>query len=122
VRFRTVDVAGSRDRGVVAMFDFEETVAALPVGPLKVTLRFQPNESNPSGIAAYVGDRQVGWLNTNWTATDPQIVWVKRLHDAWIRPRFQGKCEHRSSGTYIIFYMPHNEELTAVADGLLARS
>ena len=58
--FKVVDVPGSRHRRVAGPSAFEETIKALPLGPLHVTLRFQPNEVNPYAIGAYVDEVQVG--------------------------------------------------------------
>jgi len=119
--FKVVDVPGSRHRRVAGPSAFEETIKALPLGPLHVTLRFQPNEVNPYAIGAYVDEVQVGWLQTEWTSTDPHVAWVKRLHDARIRPRFEGECVVDRYGRDIDFNTPLPQELTEVADELLAQ-
>jgi hypothetical protein len=72
---------------------FEEAVEALPLGPLKVTLRHKPNPDNPHAIAAFVGRQQVGWLATDWSADDPHVVWVNQLAAGGIRALFAGECK-----------------------------
>jgi hypothetical protein len=123
-RYKVVDLRGTWDRAVAGTGWFEETVAGLPLGPLKVTLRLKPNEDNPYAVAAYVGNRQVGWLATDWSATDPYVAWVTRLDAAHIRPRFQGECRLTVEVTktkMINFDMPEPKELTAIADRLLSQ-
>ena len=50
----------------------------------------EPNHANPYGISTYIGDVQVGYLGTNWSATDPWVAWMMRLDAAGIWPRFEG--------------------------------
>lgn len=65
-------------------------------------MRFEPNEANPYGVSAYVHGRQVGWLATNWKARDTSVVFVRRLDEAGILPRFQGLLRVEPSGNRII--------------------
>lgn len=99
--YRVVDVQGSRTRTVAGTSSFEDTVNALPLGPVEVTLRFQTNGANPRGLAAYVLDQQVGWLATQRSGIDsrlasgflwrdPWVNWMTTLDAAGIQPRFQG--------------------------------
>jgi len=41
-------------------------------------MRLDPNHANPYGISTYIGDVQVGYLGTDWSATDPWVVWMMR--------------------------------------------
>jgi hypothetical protein len=99
--YRVVDVPGSRTRTVVGTSSFEDTVNALPLGPVEVTLRLQTNGANTRGVAAYVLDQQVGWLATQRSGMesrlasgflwrDPWVDWMTTLDSAGIQPRFQG--------------------------------
>ncbi|BDX32222.1 hypothetical protein TUM20985_27690 [Mycobacterium antarcticum] len=99
--YRVVDVPGSRTRTVAGTSSFEETVDALPLGPVEVTLRLQTNGSNPRALAAYVLDQQVGWLATQQSVIesrlatgflfrDPWVAWMTKLDAAAVQPRFQG--------------------------------
>jgi hypothetical protein len=120
--FRIVDVAGSRDRNVAGTGHFEETVSSLPIGqPLSATLAHVPNETNPHAVAVFVDGRQVGWIGTTWSADAPELLFVKYLEAARITPRLTGRCELRTSQNlrYVLFYMPHDDELEAVTDELL---
>jgi hypothetical protein len=122
-RYRVVDVPGTWERAVVGDGHFEKTLEELPFGPLEVTMRLEPNEANPYGISAYVGNRQVGWLATEWAPSDPWVAWITRLDAAHIRPRFQGL--HRLTdnlGEHIInIHVPgwNDEDLSAIADRLI---
>ena len=95
--FRVVDVPGSWTRTVTGTSSFQDTIDALPLGPVKVTLRLEP----ASRVAAYIGDQQVGWLATQRNSvmrmtagrflwSDPWLTWVAQLDAAEIEPRFQG--------------------------------
>ncbi len=99
--YRIVDVAGTWTRSIAGTSSFAEAVAALPLGPVEVTLRLQPKDSDPHGLAAYVDEQQVGWLATQRSGIesrlasgflwrDPSVTWMTRLDAAGIRPRFQG--------------------------------
>ena len=99
--YRVVDVPGSRTRTVAGTSSFEETINALPLGPIEVTLRLETKAANTSGLAAYVLDRQVGWLATQRSGIDsrlasgflwrdPWVTWVTQLDAAGVQPRFQG--------------------------------
>ncbi|KUI26559.1 hypothetical protein AU196_02810 [Mycobacterium sp. IS-1742] len=91
---------------------------------MKVTLRLKPNDANPHAVAAFVGNRQVGWLGTEWTATDPWVEWMTRLDAARIRPRFAGVCRLHDILKYrlINFDVPgrNDEDLSAIADRLIS--
>jgi len=91
--YRTVDVAGTWTRAVAGSWHFEDTVKALPLGPCFVTLRLEPNDANPYGISAYVAGQQVGWLSTEWVASDKWVRFVTRLDEVGILPRLQ--AQHR---------------------------
>ena len=123
-QYKAVDVAGTWDRAVVGDHHFPGVVDSLPFGPLKVTLRLKPNEANPFAIAAYVGNRQVGWLATDWRADDPYVAWVTRLDSAGIRPRLSGlhKLTEVRREHIINFDVPsdRDEDLQALADTLIA--
>jgi hypothetical protein len=110
--FKIVDIPGNWDRNVVGTHHFEETVEALPLGPLKVTLRHKPNPDNPHAIAAFVGRQQVGWLSTDWSANDPHVVWVKRLEAIGVRPRFYGECKLSEvrRDRKVVFLMPGRDD------------
>lgn len=99
--YRVVDVSGSRTRTVAGTSSFEETLNALPLGPVGVTLRLQRNGANTRGLAAYVLDQQVGWLATQQSIIDsrlatgflwrdPWVAWMTKLDAAGIQPRFHG--------------------------------
>lgn len=99
--YRVVDVPGSRTRTVTGTSSFEETMNALPLGTVEVTLRLQANGANPRGVAAYILDQQVGWLATQQSAIesrlatgflfrDPWVTWMTTLDEAGIQPRFHG--------------------------------
>ncbi len=99
--YRVVDVPGTWTRTIAGTSAFETAVESLPLGPVEVTLRLQPRDSDPHGIAAYIEEQQVGWLATQRSALelrlasgflwrDPSVTWMTRLDEAGIRPRFQG--------------------------------
>jgi hypothetical protein len=99
--FTQVSVPGTWTRTIAGISAFADTVDALPLGPVEVTLRLQARGSDPNGVAAYVGDQQVGWLATQRSGlegrlasgflwTDPWVNWITRLDAAGIEPRFQG--------------------------------
>ncbi|WP_127962244.1 hypothetical protein [Gordonia alkanivorans] len=123
-RAKPVDVPGTRDRAVAGTDHFQATVDALPLGKLKVSLRMKPNKDNPHAVAAFVGAKQVGWLSTAWEASDPHVRWMKRLEEAGIRPRFEGQCKltEVTKARSIVFNMPEDRELSAIADGVIART
>lgn len=101
--YRIVDVPGSWTRAVVGDHYFADYIEHMPLGPVLVTLRFEPNDANKYGISAYVNGRQVGWLTTDWTASDPWVKFVRRLDDEGVLPRFMGI--HRltaNTGSHII--------------------
>lgn len=62
--YRVVDVPGSRTRTVAGTSSVEDTLNALPLGPVEVTLRLETNGANTRGLAAYVLGQRVGWLAT----------------------------------------------------------
>lgn len=98
---------------------------SLPLGPLKVSLRHKPNPDNPHAIAAFVGNRQVGWLSTDWSADDPHVAWVKRLASRGIRPRFTGECKLSEvrGDRKVVFFMPgrNDEPLDEIASRLIGQ-
>ena len=88
--YRIVDVPGSYWSTVDSDYLFADDIKRMPVGPLLVTLRFEPNGANKYAVSAYVNGRQVGWLYTEWTASDPQVKFMRRLDEAGILPRLKG--------------------------------
>ncbi|MGI9161384.1 MAG: hypothetical protein ACR2JI_00480 [Mycobacterium sp.] len=95
--FRVVDVPGSWTRTVTGTSSFQDTIDALPLGTVEVTLRLEP----ASRVGAYIGDQQVGWLATQRNSvmrmtagsllwSDPWLTWMAQLDSAGIQPRFQG--------------------------------
>lgn len=97
---------------------------SLPVGPVKVTLRLEPNSANPYGISAYVGTSQVGYLNTaKWAASDPWVVWMRRLDAAGVWPRFDGVhtlTPNAREEHMVHIRVPVQRELSSIADQLTA--
>lgn len=68
--YRVVDVPGSRIRTVARTSSFADTVNALTLGPVEVTLRLESNGANTRGLAAYVLDQQVaGWQPNRASST-----------------------------------------------------
>jgi len=110
--YRIVDVPGSWTRAVAGDSHFADYIERMPLGPVLVTLRFEPNDTNKYGVSAYVNGRQVGWLSTEWTASDPPVKFLRRLDDAGILPRFKGI--HRltgNTGSHIInFDVPGRDD------------
>jgi hypothetical protein len=99
--YRVVDVPGSRARTVAGTSSFEDTLNALPLGPVEVTLRLETNDRNAPALAAYIIDQQVGWLATQRSVMDsrlatgflwrdPWVTWMMTLDKAEIQPRFHG--------------------------------
>lgn len=99
--FRVVDVPGSWTRTVAGTSSFQDTVDALPLGPVEVTLSLEPRDSGATGVAAYINGQQVGWLATQRTGSmrsgagsflwsDPWLAAMAQLDAAGILPRFQG--------------------------------
>jgi hypothetical protein len=122
-RHRVVDVAGTWER-LASHYNFDAVLRSLSLGPVKVTMRLEPNDANPYGISAYIGDSQVGYLNTkNWAATDPWVAWMLRLDAAGIWPRFEGihrlTTDERKENIVNI-RVPAKRELSAIADQLIA--
>lgn len=102
---RVVDVYGGWMKIVVGYEHFEDTVNALPMGPMFVTVRLEPNEAYPFSMAAYVDGKQVGYLAPTeypTTADDPWVGFVRRLDDAGILPRFKALREVENSGRIFI--------------------
>lgn len=95
-QYRIVDIPGSWTRAVAGDDYFIDYIRRIPFGPVLVTLMFEPNEANKYGISAYVNGSQVGYLSTNWTASDPHVKFMRRLDDASVLPRFKGI--HRLTG------------------------
>ena len=94
--YRIFDSPGSWTRAVAGDSHFADYIERMPLGPVLVTLRFEPNDANKYGVSAYVNGSQVGWLSTELTASDPQVKFMLRLDEAGILPRFQGI--HRLTG------------------------
>ena len=99
--FTQSSVMGTRTRTIAGSSAFADTVDALPLGPVEVTLRLQARDSDANGVGAYVLEQQVGWLATQRSGlegrlasgflwTDPWVSWITRLDAAGIEPRFQG--------------------------------
>jgi hypothetical protein len=99
--YREVDVPGTWTRTVAGSSSYEDTVNALPLGPVQVTLRLQQRGADTHALAAYVLEQQVGWLATQRSVIesrlasgflwrDPTVNWMIQLDAAGIRPRFQG--------------------------------
>jgi hypothetical protein len=99
--YREVDVPGTWTRTVAGSSSYEDTVNALPLGPVQVTLRLQQRGADTHALAAYVLEQQVGWLATQRSVIesrlasgflwrDPTVTWMIQLDAAGIRPRFQG--------------------------------
>jgi len=99
--FRVVDVPGSRTRTITGTSAFQDTVDALPLGPVEVRLLLESTESGTTGVAADIDGRQVGWLATQRSGamriqagsllwSDPLLTWMGRLDAAGIQPRFKG--------------------------------
>lgn len=95
--FSVVDVPGSWTRTVAGTSSFQDTVDALPLGPVEVTLRLEPS----SRVGAYILGQQVGWLPTqrnsamripagSYLWSDPWLRWMAQLDAAGIEPRVQG--------------------------------
>jgi hypothetical protein len=108
--YRIFDLHGDETFAVAGDSDFADYIERMPLGPVLVTLRFEPNDANEFAVSAYVNGRQVGWLSTEWTASDPQVMFVRRFDEAGILPRFQGI--HRldgDTGSHIInFVVPED--------------
>ena len=108
--YRIFDVPGDWTRAVAGDSHFSDYIERMPLGPVLVTLRFEPNDANEYAVSAYVNGRQVGWLSTEWTASDPQVKFMRRFDEAGILPRFQGI--HRltgNTGSHIInFNVPED--------------
>ena len=99
--FRVVDVPGSWTRTIAGTSAFQDTIDALPLGPVEVTLHLEPRGSDSNGVAAYIRDQQVGWMATQRTGSmrigagsflwsDPWLTAMAQLDAAGILPRFQG--------------------------------
>lgn len=114
---------GWRERAIAGTDHFAANLARLPLGPVKVTLKLKPNDTNPHAVAAYVGNKQLGWLATDWSASDPHVRWIKRLENSGICPRFPGICRNRGHAPpdrIVNFVMPSDDRLTAIATELVA--
>ena len=119
-----IDVGGGRRRNTSGVEEFVYQDGPIPEGPAHVTLRHQPNAANPYSVAVYLDDqRHVGWIGTTWSADAAELLWVRRLAAAGLRPRLRAECEYLRMGgnsyTYLFFYMPIDAELMAVADELI---
>ena len=110
--YRIVDVPGSWTRAVVGDDHFADYIERMPFGPVLVTLRFEPNDANKYGVSAYVNGRQVGWLSTNWTASDPYVKFMRRLDDAGVMPRFMGihRLTENTGSQIINFDVPGRDD------------
>ena len=117
LRARSSGLPRSLTFAVAGDSDFADYIERIPLGPVLVTLRSKPigmNQTNQYPVAAYVNGRQVGWMSTDWTAgLTGQIIFVLRLDDAGILPRFRGI--HRltgDTGRHIInFGVPRSDQL-----------
>ena len=100
-QYRVVDVPGSRTRTLAGTSSFADTVNALPLGPVEVTLRLETNDANTRALAAYVDEQQVGWLATQHSVIESRLAtgflwrdqwvnWMTKLDAAGIQPRFHG--------------------------------
>ena len=124
VRHREVDVGGTWVR-CASHDEFDEVLPSLPLGPVKLTMRLDPNHANPYGISTYIGDVQVGYLGTDWSATDPWVVWMMRLDAAGIWPRFDGVHRLTTDGLkehIVNFSVPgrNDDDLSVIADLLIS--
>jgi len=119
--YRIIDLPGGWGRTVVGS-EFDETVEALPLGAVLVTLRLEPNEANRYGISAYIHGRQVGYLSTQWNARDPWVKFITKLDKASILPRFIGVHGVSNSGHRdISFDVPGRDDdpLPTIANRLI---
>ena len=120
--YRIVDIPGTWPRKIAegSEYPFLDWVNALPEGPTKLTLRLVPNEFNKYGINAYVRGGQVGWLNTEWKASDPWVTFVARLEAVGILPRFGAAVRNTGDSRFIELYAPPKkyESLPLIADEL----
>ena len=88
-------------------------------------MRLDPNHANRYGISTYIGDVQVGYLGTDWSATDPWVVWMMRLDAAGIWPRFDGVHRLTTDGLkehIVNFSVPgrNDDDLSVIADLLIS--
>jgi hypothetical protein len=90
IHAKVIDVSGTHTRAVAGAGNFQDVMSRLPMGPVFVTMRLEPNEANPYGISAYVDGVHVGYLGTDWTKADKSVRFMTRLDEAGILPRFQG--------------------------------
>ena len=99
--YRTVDISGTWTRTISGSPAFEDTINALPLGPVQVTLHLQQRGDDTRALAAYVTEQQVGWIATQrgpiesrlasgFLWRDASVDWMTRLDAAGIRPRLQG--------------------------------
>ncbi|MEI6698298.1 MAG: hypothetical protein QNL98_08365 [Mycobacterium sp.] len=99
--YRTVSVSGTWTRTVVGSSAYANTLNALPLGPVQVTLRLQQRGADTHAVAAYVAEQQVGWLATQRSLIesrlasgflwrDSSVTWMTKLDAAGIRPTLQG--------------------------------
>lgn len=101
---------------------FEANLAAIPLGSVKITLKLKPNDANPHAVAAYRGNKQLGWLATDWSASDPHVQWIKYLEANGVHPRFPGICRIRGadpSDRIVNFTMPTDDRLPEIAAELI---
>lgn len=124
--YRIVDIPGTFARRIAegSTYPFLDWVDALPEGPTKVTLRLVPNEANKYGINAYVRGKQVGWMNTEWKASDGWVKFMTRLEAANILPRFPAAVRNTGNNRYIELYAPPKkyESLPRIADELTGKA
>ena len=99
--YRIADIPGTWTRTVSGSPSYGDTVDALPLGPVQVTLRLQRRGEDARAVAAYVSEQQVGWLATQRSPIesrlasgflwrDASVTWMTQLDAAGIRPRLQG--------------------------------
>jgi len=99
--YRAVDISGTWTRTISGSTAFEDTINALPLGPVQVTLRLQQRGDDTRALAAYVSEQQVGWIATQrgpiesrlasgFLWRDSSVDWMAQLDAAGIRPRLKG--------------------------------
>ena len=88
-------------RTIVGSSAYAETLNALPLGPVQVSLRLQQRGADTHAVAAYVAEQQVGWLATQRSLIesrlasgflwrDSTVTWMNQLDSAGIRPTLHG--------------------------------
>ncbi len=120
---KVVDVPGTQSRLADGGDEFDEVKAGLPMGPVFVTVRLEANEVNPYALVTYVDGRPVGWMNSEWKASDPWVQFVSRLDAAGILPRFLGlhrlEKTHRGEEHRINFDVPVKGHAAGIASRII---